>query len=235
MKKYILLLLLFVSVLMNAQDHLLYKCKSIAQRDSIATDLIIKGYSKYVCDEGIYLNFQSDNTFCFSASLMGYKEVTFTELYLNVKTIIAVEESKTNVKTLKDYLSSTDKFSGEKTYYGGGTIVSFMKVIGKGTSSQYISVNVNGSTLNYGCYGVSILFENGGKIIRSKEKVDTGYNDSGWLYKAFFRPSLNEINLLKTQKITTVKLYVYDADVDDSESNTILKDAKIILTTPKKK
>ena len=139
------------------------------------------------------------------------------------------------VNLLDRYLSKTDKFSSEKTYYGGGTIVSFMKVIGKGKSSQYVSVNVNGSTLNYGCYGVYILFENGKKIVRSKEKVDTDYSDGEWKYKAFFTPTLNEINLLKTQKITTVKLYVYDADVDDSESNTILKDAKIILTTPKKK
>ena len=147
----------------------------------------------------------------------------------------AYEMIKQHCNLLYKYLSSTDKFSGEKTYYGGGTIVSFMKVMGKGKSSQYVSVNVNGSTLNYGCYGVYILFENGKKIVRSKEKVDTDYSDGEWKYKAFFTPTLNEINLLKTQKITTVKLYVYDADVDDSESNTILKDAKIILTTPKKK
>ena len=140
-----------------------------------------------------------------------------------------------NVNLLDRYLSKTDKFSGEKTYFGGGKIVSFMKVIGKGNSSQYVSVYVNGSTLNYGCYGVYILFENGKKIVRSNEKVDTDYSNGEWQYKAFFTPTLNEINLLKTQKITSVKLYVYDADLDDNESNTILKDAKIILTTPKKK
>lgn len=138
------------------------------------------------------------------------------------------------VNLLDRYLSDTDKFSGEKTYYGGGTVVSFMKVIGKKNSAQYVSVYANGSTLNYGCYGVSILFENGKKIVRSKEKVDTDYNNNGWQYKAFFTPTLNEINLLKTLKITAVKLYIYDVDVDESESNTILKDAKIILTTPKK-
>ena len=76
----------------------------------------------------------------------------------------AYEMIKQHCNLLYKYLSSTDKFSGEKTYYGGGTIVSFMKVIGKGKSSQYVSVNVNGSTLNYGCYGVYILFENGKKI-----------------------------------------------------------------------
>ena len=110
-----------------------------------------------------------------------------------------------------------------------------MKVIGKGKSSQYVSVNVNGSTLNYGCYGVYVLFENGKKIIRSKETVETKYNGSGWGYRAFFTPTLNEITLLKTQRISAVKLYIYNADVNEEESTTILKDAKIILTTPKKK
>lgn len=139
------------------------------------------------------------------------------------------------VNPLDKYLGNTDKFSGEKTYYGGGTIVSFMKVVGKGKYTQYVSISVNGSTLNYNCYGVSILFENGKKIVRSNEKVDTDYNDSEWQYKAFFTPTLNEVTLLKTQKITAVKLYIYDADINESESNTILEDAKIILTTPKKK
>ena len=139
------------------------------------------------------------------------------------------------INPLDNYLSKTDKISGEKTYYGGGTIVSFMKVVGKRNSEQYVSIRVKGSTLNYGCYGVSILFENGKKIIRSKESVDSDYNDSGWQYKAFFAPTPNEINLLKTQKITYVKLYIYDADITESESNTILEDAKILLTTPKVK
>lgn len=137
--------------------------------------------------------------------------------------------------TLNDYLSSTDKFTGEQTYFGGGTIVSFMKVVGKKSSQQYVSINVNGSTLNHSCYGVSILFENGKKIIRSKEKVDTDYNNSGWNYKAFFTPTLNEITLLKTQKVIAVKLYIYDADVNENESAKIMQDAKIILSTPKKK
>lgn len=145
------------------------------------------------------------------------------------------QEIEKPIDKLDDYLSGVDKFNGEKTYYGGGNTVSFMKVIGKGSSSQYVSIRVKGSTLNYSCYGVSILFENGKKIIRSKEKVDTDYNSDGWVYKAFFSPTLNEITLLKTQKITAVQLYIYDADINESESNTVLVDAQILLTTPKVK
>lgn len=147
-----------------------------------------------------------------------------------------LEEATPSVKTLEDYLSNTDSFTGEKTYYGGAEPVTFMKVKNKTASSQYVSLNVKGSTLNYGCYGVNILFDNGAKIIRSKEKVDTDYNDDGWVYKAFFSPTANEIKLLKTQKVTAIKLYIYDQEhISESAQNTILEDAKIILTTPKPK
>lgn len=161
------------------------------------------------------------------------KKILLAVLFLNLHFYSNAQELTKTTDQLEDYLSKVDKFNGEKTYYGGGNTVSFMKVISKGKSTQYVSINVKGSTLNYGCYGVSILFENGKKIIRTKEKVDTDYNSDGWAYKAFFSPTFNEINLLKTQKITAVELYIYDADINETESNTILTDAQILLTTPK--
>lgn len=229
MKKILVLLILIFSVLnINAQGEIIYKCKDISQRDSISNDLKNKGYKKMNCvADGICIVLKENNVFCFRNTIGENRDISKVEFYSNI-----IEVKK---PTLDDYLSSIDKFSGEKTYYGGGTIVSFAKYVGKKSSSQYVSINVNGSTLNYGCYGVSILFENGKKIIRSKEKVDTDYNDSGWRYKAFFTPTLNEITLLKTQKISAVKLYIYDTEVNENESITILEDAKIILTTPKKK
>lgn len=231
MKKLLLAVVLVFSILnVNAQGEIMYKCRDITERDSVSNSLKSKGYTKFEFENsGMYVCLKSDKMYCFMTSLKGNSNVSKTEFYSNII------DAKPTVKTLDDYLSSIDKFTGEKTYYGGGTIVSFMKVVGRKTSSQYVSINVNGSTLNYGCYGVSILFENGKKIIRSKEKVDTDYNDSGWRYKAFFTPTLNEITLLKTQKISAVKLYIYDAEVNENESITTLEDAKIILTTPKKK
>jgi hypothetical protein len=230
MKKLLSAVVLVFSILnVNAQGEIMYKSRDIVQRDSISNDLISKGYLLNKLQQaGLYINLQTDKTFSFYISSNENKDISKNEFYAKIN------ETKATIKTLDNYLSSIDKFTGEKTYYGGGSIVSFMKVTGKGKSSQYVSINVNGSTLNYGCYGVSILFENGKKIIRSKEKVDTDYNDSGWQYKAFFTPTLNEITLLKTQKISTVKLYIYDAEINENESITILEDAKIILTTPKK-
>ena len=233
-KNLFLLILIFSAPIVNAQGEMIYKCKDIVQRDSISSDLKSKGYLKMNCEkDGLYIILNpvvsNNKIFCFRNSIGGNKNISKDEFYSNII------ETKQPVKTLDDYLSDTDKFTGKKTYYGGGTIVSFMKVVEGKLSNQYVSIYLNGSTLNYGCYGVSILFKNGKKIIRSKEKVDTDYNNDGWRYKAFFTPTLNEITLLKTQKISAVKLYIYDTEVNENESITILKDAKIILTTPKKK
>ena len=241
MKRILLLLILLLSLLnANAQGEIMYKCKDIVQRDSVANSLKAKGYLKFECENtGMYVCLKSDKMYCYKVSLGDNTNLSKKEFYANIDDIkenkTNVDDAKENIKTLNDYLSSIDKFTGEKTYYGGVSTLSFMKVTGKGKSSQYVSIDVNGSTLNYGCYGVSILFKNGKKIIRSKEKVDTDYNDGGWRYKAFFTPTLNEITLLKTQKISAVKLYIYDVELNENDSNTILEAAKIILTTPQKK
>ena len=142
-------------------------------------------------------------------------------------TVVVKQES-----LLNDYLSNEDKFTGEKTYYSPTTTISIAKFVKRKSSNQYISIDVPGSTLNYGCYGVSILFENGKKIVRPNEKVDTNYS-GGWSYRAFFTPTANEINLLKSYKVVAVKLYIYDTDVDSKEGDDLLEAAKVMLSTPK--
>lgn len=54
-------------------------------------------------------------------------------LLLNIININAQEQKETSleevtpsVKTLEDYLSNTDSFTGEKTYYGGAEPVTFI-------------------------------------------------------------------------------------------------------------
>lgn len=213
-----------------AQSKIFYKCRDINQRDSISNDLTLKGWKKFNCEkDGLFIvlnaiKTEKNNLFCYKTIIDTNEEISKNEFYSNI----------TEVKKpiLDDYLSDTDKFTGEKTYYGGGQIVSFMKVLGKKTSTQYVSIKVSGNTLNYGCYGVSLLFENGKKIVRSKEKIKTGYSGNYWEYTAFFSPSLSEIALLKTQKINAVRLYIYDANINESESSKVLEDAKVLLTTP---
>lgn len=154
------------------------------------------------------------------------KIVDFDEGFREIKDL----KGKIIIPKLADYLYSIDRFTGEKTYHCniGGTI-SITKV---GTS-HYVGLSVEGATLNYGCYGVSILFENGKKIIRPNEKVETGYRN-GWTYSVFFTPTTNEINLFKTSRIVYVKLYIYDSDISTFEADGFLIGARTILTVTTK-
>lgn len=230
MKKMFFLLILILSIInINAQSQLVYKCVDDSQKDSISIDLKSKGFFASTCSfYGEYLHLKSSDNFCFESSPKGYKEVSLKEIYSFVK--------KTDPRTFEDYLTETDPFNGEKTYRGGIPPISFTKIKSKTSTEQYIHLSVNGSTLNYGCEGVYILFENGEKIERSKEKVDTDYSSGSWSYSAFFTPTANEIKLLKTQKVIAVKLYIYkQLYIPELDQNTILEDAKIILTTLKPK
>lgn len=134
-------------------------------------------------------------------------------------------------KTLEDYLHSTDKFTGEKTYYTPySKNINAFRIIGSSGTRQYFSLKVYGATLNYECKGVYILFENGEKIIRPEEKIDTKY-DNGYRYSAFFVPTEKEIELFKNSKITDVKLYIYDSVINNQDATKFLEAAKVILTT----
>ena len=119
MKRIFLLLILLLSIYANSQTHLMYKCKNNTQRDSISTDLKSKGYVGYECEVyEIFINLQSDDTFCFSNTLLGYREVTLTELYSNVKVVSTYAEVKSEIK--EDLCSNvevkTDKFNCEVSY-----------------------------------------------------------------------------------------------------------------------
>lgn len=137
-----------------------------------------------------------------------------------------------NPITINDYFVSEDKFTHEKMYtsYSPDGYISINKFILNKSYKQYIEILIPGSTLNYECYGVSILFDNGKMISRPKEKVETSYGNNGWEYKAWFSPTVNEINLLKSYKVEAVKLYVYDKDINYGD--TFLTAAKVMLSTP---
>ena len=136
-------------------------------------------------------------------------------------------------KTLNDYLYSVDKFSGEKVYYSPyAKNISIARYTSKKNGpSQYIDIDVKGITLNYGCKGLSILFENGMKIVRPNEKVETSYND-GYQYSVWFKPTAKEIAMFKKYKITDVKLYIYEEQISNDEAITFKEAAKVMLITP---
>ena len=167
MKNLILLMLLFSTATnIYSQNNLMYKCASNSQRDSISIDLLSKGYKQYVCDvDGIYLNLQSDNTFCYNSSLMGRKEITFAELYTNIKIVKneivnAVETEFIEDNLCSDVEEKTDKFTKEISYNSPSIDnVSFIKYVKKGVTNQYVSIYIYDTYLSgYNNYGLTVLF-----------------------------------------------------------------------------
>lgn len=161
------------------------------------------------------------------------KSLLSTLLLLSIVTFGQNDSINVGVPTLNDYLNNVDKFTGEKTYYSDLLApVGFSKHVNKNTNYQYVYVKAYGYALSYDNAGVYILFDDGQKIVRSKEKVRVGVNYGGgpdWEYTSSFVPTQNEINLLKTRKIVTVKVDIYSLDVDATKADEIQVAAKVML------
>jgi len=239
MKKIVLCFLMLVGIYSNAQEHFMYNCLNVNQRDSISNDLKSKGFIKYGDEkDGLIINFQLDKTFCYNSSLNGFKEVSKTELYSKINQFDSSNVSNQSQAVEMDFCSditiTTDKFTGETSYNSPDIDnISFIKYKKKGVISQYVSIYIYDSYLSgYNNYGVTILFKNGKKIIRKTQKIDVNYSSgSTWGYSAFFSPNANEINLLKSFEIEAVKLYIFDSNI--SGGNTIKRYANCVLTSPK--
>jgi hypothetical protein len=167
---------------------------------------------------------------------MGYREVTLTELYSNVKVVGTYTEVKSEIK--EDLCSNvdvkTDKFNDEVSYNSPDVDdISFIKYKKKGVMRQYVSIYIYDSYLSgYNNFGLTILFKSGKKIIRSKEKITVNTSSgSNWSYSVFFTPTSNEINLFKKEEIEAVKLYIFDAEI--TQGDKIKEYANCVLVTPK--
>lgn len=152
-----------------------------------------------------------------------------TTILLIVVTAV-LGQTKDEPKTLESYFNTIDVFSGERVYYSDlNKSVKLSRYKGKETSTQYISVAITGNTLNYGCYGVTVVLENGRQIERSREKVKTSYCKD-WCYDAFFALTDYEVRLLRASRIVAVRLYIYTAYVSMEDANGIKEAANIMFT-----
>lgn len=112
--------------------------------------------------------------------------------------------------------SQKDKFDNKETFFTPTENgISFLKIIEKGKSIIFLSVNVSGSTLNVGEKGLNILFEDGAKFVKTDAKLDVKANSGrGYLYNAFIQLNEDEIKILSEKNITDKKLFVYEGAVD---------------------
>ena len=117
-----------------------------------------------------------------------------------------------NIKT------SFDKFTGETKYdteISDG--VTLEKVEKDGAKKIYLYIRVSGATISIGEKGATLLLENKKRIERPNEPVDVKTSSStyssSYVYSVFMELTNDEINLLKENNITDVRLYVYDREI----------------------
>ncbi|PIF32981.1 hypothetical protein CLU81_3551 [Flavobacterium sp. 9] len=106
-----------------------------------------------------------------------------------------------------------DKFSKKTSYSSPITDrISFKK------SGAIISIRIDipGSTLSTGEKGVILLLRDGTQISKPNEPIYIGVRDS-YRYSANFTLSKAQIQRIIDNPITDVKLYIYEAEVFDSE------------------
>lgn len=158
----------------------------------------------------------------------------FLLLFIVLFTNTIVAQEKINDSICSEVSFKEDKFNGEKTYSSPDIDnISFIKYVNKNKINQYVSISIYDTYFSgYNNYGLSILFKSGKKIIRSKEKVDVDPSTGAdWRYSVFFVPTINEIKLFKNEEIETIKLYIFDKEINRGTDLNLF--ARCILVTPK--
>jgi hypothetical protein len=114
----------------------------------------------------------------------------------------------------KEITQTVDKFTGETKYNTNSGGIFFLKVVKDKTSKIYLSINQPGATLTIGKKGLTILLENNKKIEKPNAEIKANPNGSGGYYNStFVELTLAEINLLKANNMTDLRLYVNDSEV----------------------
>jgi hypothetical protein len=201
------------------------------------------GYDRFFVDEGLKIRYILKSGPTPYDSLVGKKfkviDIIDFERYGERKYKLKLENPKIGVlyydydPTIKliypfiytneriDYCSqltkTIDKFD-DKTTIDTPLLnsISFTKVISNKVSKLYMSVAQNGTTLNVGKMGLTILFSNGKRLSKpiAKISVDAG-SEGGWNYSSFISLLPTDLKLLSENIISDVKLYIYEGSIDN--------------------
>ncbi len=131
-------------------------------------------------------------------------------------TLTAQEYSKKELKAInagvEAITKSYDEFD-DKTDWDSPILknITFYKTKYKdGVIRMYIRISAQGSTLNVGEKGLTVIFEDGSRFERpdAEIKADAG-SGSMWDYRAFESINEEELNLFATKKVKAYKLFIY--------------------------
>lgn len=119
-----------------------------------------------------------------------------------------------------EHLNRTvDDFSGEITIEAKITDdASFIKIKTGNIIRYYLSIYIAESGI-YNGKGVTIILQNGKKINKPNELVESTYIAGNFYTRAFIRLTTNDIQLLKQSGIVKYKLYISSDELTESNSN----------------
>ncbi|MDP3946459.1 MAG: hypothetical protein Q8Q51_11240 [Lutibacter sp.] len=116
----------------------------------------------------------------------------------------------------KDITQTVDKFTGETKYNTNSGGIQFLKVVKDKVSKIYLSINQPGATFSLGKKGLTILLENNKKIEKPEAEIKANPNGGGGYYNStFIELTAADINLLKANNMTDLRLYVNDTEVQN--------------------
>jgi len=107
---------------------------------------------------------------------------------------------------------SIDKFEDSETYNSPYSPITFFKIIKRQQEKSYfMMIKTEGTTAS--------VFEDGSKITRPEVKVDVEVGGSkSYIYSSTFKLTENEVKKLAKDKITDVRLYIYDRAIINGET-----------------
>lgn len=118
-----------------------------------------------------------------------------------------------------------DDFSDEIKYTGNvisesGNYNSVIKIVNGTKEEFYLSLRVNGSTVNVKEKGVILLLDDKTKINLPNKDVDCNVSSDGssYEYSSFIRLNDEQLSILITKEIDKVRLYIYDYDFNKLSS-----------------
>ena len=129
-----------------------------------------------------------------------------------------------------------DEFTGELKFNSpimNGIKISpiiIYKYINKGKAVYYLSLMTYGNTFNINKTGVIILFKDGTKWTRASE-IDVDTESYGFKYSAFISLTTADLTIFSTKKIKKFRLYIYDEEVNSSDSDKFKLFTKCIKDT----
>jgi hypothetical protein len=124
-----------------------------------------------------------------------------------------------------------DKFEDKTSYYSPQESgFSVIKIVSNGITKYYLKVEAGGSTPKIDGKGLYLLFDDGSKINKRNEEIDLDVgNNGGYIYSAFTNLSNEDLEILKTKKLTDKRLYIYDGIVEPESANIIQEYIKCVL------